>query len=412
MAAPSSAYRSYKAHDGTTVANSVKADVAIPNVSEATLKARFYLDHFLSDEKDGQGGFIGGCVIGGDNHAMHNSARHWTARSRNAAGHLVQWFNDAGLNTLGMAVRTGLPIATYANYFIVPSVFTSAWYVGTSRIGYQIRLQGATSWITATTIGPVTLPQQQVLTKNLNFFLIGNLYNQGDRVDIRPFIENAEGTYYGAIYNFEVGKNLENWPAEYRGTSLICEDSGDQRTLLMMDDVLPWLQTFKTLSDVPTGRYLYGSINESTGALVPAQAGWYQGLVLAEQHRLVRVAANGEVRETYLCSETVTEPLIASVVPNFGMDETFKVLVSVNKDPLFTSAITVSGQVQELNAANGLVRGIPYTLTIPANATGGESPTFSLLDPSNKFRLDTATASPANVNGVNTNPVKINNPPL
>lgn len=410
MAAPSGAYRTEKLHDGTTNANSVKADIAIPNATESVLKSRFYLDFLLNTERNGVAGFVGGCTIGSNNYAMHNTARHWTGRGRGPAGQMIQWFNDAGLNTLGLAVRTGLPVVNYANYFIVPSTYTSAWYINTTRIGYQVRLQGATSWITATTIGPIAIPQQQVLTKNLNFFLIGNLYNQGDRVDIRPFIENAEGTYYGAIYNFEVGKNLENWPAEYRGTSLICEDSEDQRTLLMMDDVLPWLQTFKTMSDVPTGRYLYGSINETTGALVPAQAGWYQGLVLAEQHRLVRVSATGEVRETYLCSAVVTEPLIASVVPSFGMDETFKVMVSVNKDPLFTSAITVSGQVQELNSGNGLVRGIPYTLTIPANATGGESELFSLLDPSNKFRLDTATASPAIVNGVNTNPVKINNP--
>lgn len=188
MAAPSNAYRTEKLHDGTTTANSVKADIAIPNATESVLKSRFYLDFLLNTERNGVAGFIGGCTIGSDNYAMHNTARHWTGRGRGPAGQTIQWFNDAGLNTLGTVAAVPNISQHSLSAFIIASFTVQSAYYDNGIYGVQIN--PGSGWAT---IQFGNIPQNTSLSSDVTD--ISDYVEFGQTIQVRSYHQNAEGVF-------------------------------------------------------------------------------------------------------------------------------------------------------------------------------------------------------------------------
>lgn len=396
----------------TMVGSTTKqARIGIYDANVATLKTRYYLDFVRGvSEYDSNGneitsrsGFIGGCVVGSDNYYMHNQNRIWSVGGFTQSNEVL--FNDAGKNTLGFGEWTTSPMVAYANYIIIPSHFLSAWHVNSTRIGYQVRKLGDTNWITPQLDGtPTTLAQRQSLTKNVAVSIFGNPFNEGDQVQVRAIVQNAEGTYYSSILQVTVGKNINFYSAEFRGASSSC-NPGTPVDVIMDDATREWLKTFTQTGDVSTSRYIYSSINPTTGALTPAPQGWYWGLVVGNLRRLIRINTNGEIRQSFLCPEEITEVLIVSFTRVFGSGDDYVATVTVNRSTAFTVPITITGQIQEMNGAS-VMRSFNYTISLAANAMTADSTPFSKQQAGYKFRFATATASPTSADGVNTNPVK------
>lgn len=202
MSAPNSAYLNESFKEGTTDANAKQALIAIPDVSNATLKTRFYLDETLGKADGASGGtlinhgFVGGCIVGSANYYMHNIARHHTLRET-INGQEVVFFNDAGLNTLG---RVNNPLLTSVNIenFIIQQIISNSAFWVSGVYGVQINKDGS-GWVT-----PVSVNQamdSQVTMSNIN---IADSVEFNENIQLRLFHQNDEGTYYSLIINQKV----------------------------------------------------------------------------------------------------------------------------------------------------------------------------------------------------------------
>lgn len=202
-AAPANSFRqkTLKQTKGSTTLDCL---IAIPNATEAVLKQRFYLDVLLAvDEYDASGnriaGFIGGCVVGSQNHGMHNSNRIFTLKGTQGVNGQIDFFNDAGLNTLGKITN---PLGTNEMPDIVndeigtlevEARFRSAWWVNTSKQGFEWKVPGfANSTNNLGTQAMATdIVHQYLMSENDQWY-----HKAGDLLEIRAYVENAEGTFY------------------------------------------------------------------------------------------------------------------------------------------------------------------------------------------------------------------------
>lgn len=358
MAAPNSAYRSEVIHDGTTIANSAKGLIAIPSAEEAVLKARFYLDWIMAFEKDGVRGFIGGVTHLSDNYYMHNTARHYTLRGRGPAGQLIYWFNEAGLNTLGISIINGANLY-WANNVRFNITFKSAWFVNTSQMGIQYRLAGSGTWNTHWILGE-SLPQQQQVTSNRLFD--PNLA-PGQNLQVRPIIVNNEGSYYGDIELITLLDRVYQYDAFFRTSA--CNDSGQINVSFWIkegdaDD----LSTVTTTSS-STGIFFWKNIELTT----KADSGWYMGL---QEDKSFFVNSNGEVTHYQNCP--VSPPVITLAVEE---DVNGNMQVWATLDGPQPNIITVTGRI-DVQPDEATPAGESFTITIAAGQVVATDPNFAM----------------------------------
>src|SRR5690606_19403105 len=147
MAADRGTYNDLVADARSTNGITVRHWFAKLHTNKATHLARFYLDELLVNV-DGSGvkGYLGICVVGSFNYNMHAASRRGCIAAGTSGGVGIT-FQDGGLNTFGFAQYTDSPMVAYANHIIMPSLFRSAYYVGTSNYGYRARKSGG-GWIT------------------------------------------------------------------------------------------------------------------------------------------------------------------------------------------------------------------------------------------------------------------------
>lgn len=207
MAVPQSAYTGDIFNEGTTASNANTALIAVPDVDNATLKSRFYLDITLATAEGAANnaltkqGFIGGCIIGSDNYYMHNISRIYTLEET-YNGQDVILFNDAGLNTLGKPIGD---ISVISREFVgvrIDQIFRSAWYVFSDICGLEARFWDSNSgnWGGWVDTSKHTMPQS---VEDIRSFTVGfteiseALRTHGFQV--RPYLTNLEGTYTGEV---------------------------------------------------------------------------------------------------------------------------------------------------------------------------------------------------------------------
>lgn len=284
---------------GTTTKD---ARIGIYDANVATLKTRYYLDFVRGvSEYDANGveivdksGFIGGCVIGSDNYYMHNTARHWSVGSLTASNEVL--FNDAGKNTLGTAKEvTGASRVMLANYFSFEGDFKAAFHVpstiaGDSSIGWQVRKQGDTGWMTFPNGGSLSAGEE-LIKRDILIHQIP-VFEQGDRIEFRPFNKNAEGEYYGSIGSFNAGRVVTIERVQFSGATQSCT-IGDWVTVIL----------------TTTANILYGGVDES-GNLFFAPQGWYNGYFGTNTKEELLVGANGVIVSRYNCPEDPPPPTL------------------------------------------------------------------------------------------------------
>jgi len=185
MAAPANAY--FNPILGTYLLNETEHQRAIPNVDEATLKSRFFLDYLvISVDVNINEGFTGMCDVGSYNYNMHSNLRLGSFGSK--ADTRAFW--DAGLNTKGEAFLNSYS-SSIGFGLVVSLQIKTAYYVPTTEWGFRFRLYGSgAAWGYASAIeyvGENTVKIGSTTT---------NQYNVGDVVEIQPYNVNAEGTFF------------------------------------------------------------------------------------------------------------------------------------------------------------------------------------------------------------------------
>lgn len=372
MSAPLSAFRN-KTLKATSGSNTIDCLVAIPDETKEVLKARFYLDEILAvDEYDSAGnriaGFIGACYVGSQNHAMHNANRRFTLDATRDGQ--MDFFNDAGLNTLGTANWTDVPLVQYANYIIIPSAFISAYWVdsnaaGERSLGYQIRKfvsgQGPdVNWLEFT-IG--SLPRNSQRIENVTLMHYIPVFEEGDSLEARAFIKNAEGTFYSPILGFNVNEQLEMYRVRH-GSGATCSGGGNNVEIIITE---PYTHIYKGV--------------DQNGALIPADSGWYFGhYTNAQQREQWLVGSNGLVTSKSNCpADPIPDPdlnfpqvRLRRSFPHPVTGE-FTITLSVHLGTrIEPNDLVVTGVILE-GAGPGATQ-IPFTITVPAGASTASKP--------------------------------------
>lgn len=175
--------------------------------TNSLVKNTFYLDVIFRPEKKVsgalQGTFIGGVIVGGANEIMHNPARFSKQRLGKTTGTVVKICNDAGLNTLGITVGKPVPSSKVFTNVQIPITYKSAFYVNTDISGWQFRIWNSTTnnwegWSDGGNLGTALQNTQYSFTASVVFSDVStDLKTHGFQV--RPYITNVEGTYYGQI---------------------------------------------------------------------------------------------------------------------------------------------------------------------------------------------------------------------
>lgn len=366
-AAPAGAYRAWKAHDGTTTANSIKADVAIPNASEAVLKSRFYLDHFYSSGVGGASsnidpattGFIGGCVVGSDNYYMHAEARRWTMRIRHpSSGQQIQLFNDAGLNTLGKAEIGPLGISSlWANYIRANLTFKAAWYVNTTQFGFEYKKPSDSSWVRVPLNPPASIPQQQTITDTWR--LPGSMTPNTD-YQLRFYNINAEGTYLSPPFPITTDEYIYEEIFEVRTSP--CTLSLTKLKLYFSSDTRA---TMSTLTGTPVTADLY-AWDDDTFSTNPA-TGWYYS---HDDGYSYYYDSNFGFTHRQFCTPvpTIKVSISITIFESGVWTATAQNITGSN----FSSPVTITGVAVGSNGGSP-VANVSFSVTIPASQPSGSN---------------------------------------
>lgn len=366
MAAPASYYLPAKAQLGTTVANSVKADISIFDMTEAQLKERLYLDYLSWVVHGGVKGFIGGCVIGSDNYYMHNANRRWTGRSTIVNN--IQFFNDAGRNTLGIGSSAFNAIHAYSNLIVIQNaVFKSSYHSNTFGYGFEFRL-GAGAW-QKHTMPNSTIQERQEVSGRMVIRKSPKL-NEFTQYQIRVFLENEEGIYnFGNIGFISVSDYLDN-PAFLKRSSA-CATAGQTQIVGFMESLkLAQLPNLTTTPQSGLGLFAY----KDDVDFVELDTAWY---------------SEGQ-QDSYFYSKGVgfTHKEVCTIGPTIMLWVTVKVwqngtyTIDAVTDQAGAGAVTYSGTVQALNSAGTPVASFPVNVTIAGGQLSGtNSGVHNIINP-------------------------------
>lgn len=205
MAAPIGAYRnrSLFARKGTA---DIEHLIAILQVSENVMKARFYLDDLVAAKlPDGTEGVAGAVIIGGANEAMHNlTTRGGSYYGDDEDDNKIRLLNDAGLNTKGLV--TDIHPELEGEAAIVKNI--PAFY-GTTTIELYARHvdSGGSGVGNFDYYGEITLTGDGTI-KDARFDKAYFSLPTGERQWMAKAI-NTEGTTESGYYNFEVAPDAQ-----------------------------------------------------------------------------------------------------------------------------------------------------------------------------------------------------------
>lgn len=372
MAAPQTAYLRVDAsfrgtNNLTMVVNPAKATDDL-----ATLKDRFYLDDVIGFKAVYQGveyhGFWGTCIRGGTNEAMHRGNRHLDIFT-NRPGMAMRTFNDAGLNTLGFAVITGIR-TIFANRSKLYVNYKSSWYSFSNAMNIQYSVNNGPF---AEGYDDSTLPQRQSVSKLTTIDPGAQL---GDLIRARPYIDNEEGRFYGAEYVYIAGDRINE--VDFILKSSACsEDNTNAVGVWMTDGDLARLRTLteNSIADGPQGF-------KDDELTVPIDNGYYAG-----SSDRVYFAQGGRFQRYEICDNGGgTDPGSYDINIYCDYDENGTITVIVNLTTPKAYDVTVQGRVAAFNQTDNEIGGGTgsgfFTVVVPAGSPGDGQPT-QFVPPSN-----------------------------
>ncbi|MCX2474087.1 hypothetical protein OQZ33_07075 [Pedobacter sp. MC2016-05] len=359
MAAPSSSFLNKNIHTINASGQQVGNSRAIPNDTPEVLKKRFYLDDLLiTKDSDGNEGFTGLVNFNGANYKYHNPNRMGSLRSFN--GDYQCNYTDAGLNTFAHA-KVSETITTPANRIKLLTNFKSSFYDNSTLRGYQWRAIGGT-WFTTTTTAD-TLTAQQTLD------IIDTIYTslgEPQLVEIRPWIENPEGRFYGDIHIVSVSEPIEPLRVEFRQISSgACSSGGELRDIFMRIPEFNRLETDVQEFATSTGIFAYA--NEDM--ILPATSGYYASLT-GNINKVFYLTPDGEFVQWIYCQPTSV--IKVSILVQVFASGYYSVSAVRTAQAGFNQSITISGGASAFIGSNpNPIGSIFFSVTIPENESQG-----------------------------------------
>lgn len=165
-----------------------------------SIKELFFLDAWLMvDDGQGKSGFIGIIkdIPGSLNYRMHTLSRWFKVRLE-VDGQRYIAMNDAGLNTLGRVTDTPLSYPINIETFNVNSFTSYAAYYVNGSYGFETSINDGV-WKRTQISG-----QSAKETTNTPVINIADYFEWQAYVKLRPYHENAEGVFYGAVISTQV----------------------------------------------------------------------------------------------------------------------------------------------------------------------------------------------------------------
>lgn len=190
----------------------------ITNLAQLSAKIKdiFYLDDLLCfparyDDEDFHG-FYGLIRPGTANYNMHKASRRVEIHGDKLGASQIT-LNDAGLNTLGIAIN--LQNATVLNGDMqVKALFRSAYFVGTDSYGFEWKKSTDSTWLAG-----AEFPYMNQNTENEPTVTVYADYKVGETWNIRAFVQNAEGRFTSNAINITATvkifllKGPNTWPS-------------------------------------------------------------------------------------------------------------------------------------------------------------------------------------------------------
>lgn len=206
MSAPIIAYRTK-----SLFIDSKEHLIAKLQVDYATMKSRFYLDEVLTVQIDENTNGVIGCItIGGTNESMHNIA---TRGGVGRIGNMIM-LNDAGLNTKGNAIYSGVSVQLDVGILVTLYV-NSAFYIDSDYAYVKWRKNPSGAWQTNTT----STGFDKNTSQEIGVFLYSAsvVLNPGEYIDIIVGVSNAEGDKESTQITFQLplAADLFGYAADY-----------------------------------------------------------------------------------------------------------------------------------------------------------------------------------------------------
>ena len=244
---------------------------------DATKKSKildiFKLDDFVTIQHSTVGkSFVGFINPSGTNALYHNSTRYSRGRvGKDAIGYIL--LNDAGLNTLGIC-ETQSNILKYANLVLNNAFFRSAYYLDSTSFGLKYKVNNG-NWVVAPNQN-LNEGAQPNLNKKLTYSSPLVFYppaEKGDNIQVKAYIENAEGLFEGNVINFIAEDSIVQVDAIFR----IDPQSSSGETPVDFWMLSEQYAALGTLTDQGQQSGLFG--HTSPYRDIPIASGWYIGML-------------------------------------------------------------------------------------------------------------------------------------
>lgn len=167
----------------------------------AKIKSIFRLDFLFRNNE----GFIGAVATNGTNINFHSNTRFSRYRlQKDGITYII--LNDAGLNRKPdlLIVEGDLAQVWWANLYSIKFTVRSCFYNGTSKIGFEYKINSG-NWV----VGAFTNVNQGAKDKTTYEFRKNDSQSTAtNTIYLRAFAENAEGRMYSQIYSSALGEKV------------------------------------------------------------------------------------------------------------------------------------------------------------------------------------------------------------
>lgn len=356
----------------------------------SNIKSLFYLDALLVAKENGgtKEGFCGLVLVGGNNAAMHNTAR-WGKGRTSPDGGATKYIilNDGGLNTYASSNVDTIK-NTAVNYLKADYSYKSSYYAYSTSRGYEIRANNG-SWYDVL-LDNAVLPATNEETKFDEYFY--STFSHPSLVEIRPYIVNEEGKRYGSSVIFNTTPEIEMLGAIKRNSA--CSNIG--QTLvefwMLQSDVL----SIQSIPDTASNTGIYAYTNDELTEFLGN--GFYWGL---KTNYAIQVQSGEMIQAIYCPPPSTTKDFEVRIFNEFNPDnEDLIYSVSVTLPVSKGFDITIIGAIASFNSMNQQLSNDSgngnFIITIPAGGTDGSHTTTYIPSPDWEYlKCVVASTSPS-----------------
>ena len=265
--------------DGYFNAADIPPTAADWSAANAKIKAIFKVDGFLCVPKGTtENGFIGFCYSRTSGNGLyHKTERFSGVRVPTTGNANAELLNDGGLNRKPdpLIIEGDAAQVWWANLYSIKFSVRSAFYDGTSKIGFEYKINSG-SWV----VGAFTEVNQVAKNKTTyEFRKNDSLSTVTNTLYLRAFAENAEGKMYSQTYSSALGEKVYQLLA-LKVTNI--NDTTGTTTAIYMNET-----DYNNIANITTSSQSLG-VEGFTSDLMTTEIadGYYKGLDPANPNRV------------------------------------------------------------------------------------------------------------------------------